>query len=52
MTDKELLEKIENINSRTVFLVGPEGMMKSVKKILLDIGVSNNRIFTERFSLK
>ena len=50
--DKELLEKIENINSRTVFLVGPEGMMKSVKKILLDIGVSNNRIFTERFSLK
>jgi len=26
--------------------------MTSVKKILLDIGVSNNRIFTERFSLK
>ncbi|KKQ84353.1 MAG: Oxidoreductase NAD-binding domain protein [Candidatus Woesebacteria bacterium GW2011_GWA1_38_8] len=50
--DAKLLKKIENISSRTVFLVGPEGMMTSVKKILLDIGVSNNRIFTERFSLK
>jgi 3-phenylpropionate/trans-cinnamate dioxygenase ferredoxin reductase subunit len=50
--DKNILKKVANLRKRKIFLVGPEPMMNSVQKDLLDLGVEKENIFSERFALR
>lgn len=47
-----LRQVIKNKKNAKVFLVGPPPMMESVQKDLRDLGISKDKIFTERFALK
>lgn len=49
---KEIVEKVLNpkvLKEANFFICGPAGYMKAVTNILLEKGVSKNRIFTEEF---
>jgi len=50
--DRKFLEKVGDIKSRTIFLVGPAQMIKDTKILLLAMGVSSEKIKTEQFVLR
>lgn len=51
--NKELLQRVvEDIPSKTYFMVGPEAMMDDIEEGLVTLGAHSNRIFTERFALR
>jgi predicted ferric reductase len=50
---RSVLEKhVERFHEGEFFLCGPPSMMKDVKKIIKDLGVSRKRIQTENFALR
>lgn len=51
--NKKILKKeVKDIKKRKVFLVGPAGFMKSVKKDLRALGVPDEHVFSEKFMLR
>jgi len=50
--DRSFLEKVKEIKSRKIFLVGPSQMIKDTKILLLAMGVSSEKIQTEQFALR
>jgi predicted ferric reductase len=50
---KEILEKeVPELNQATIFLVGPPPMMAAVEKVLVELNVNKDNVFTERFALR
>lgn len=41
---------VPDINSREAYICGPSGMMKSLKKQLINLGVNKSNIYYEKFS--
>lgn len=51
--DSEFLKKeVKDFNTPKFFICGPNAMMKSIEKLLLENGTPKEVIFTEKFSLK
>lgn len=46
-----LAREVPDINDRQIFICGPPSMMDSVTKSVIELGVSPDDIYTERFSL-
>ncbi len=51
--DKEMLEELTNHYPKTanLFICGPPGMMKQIRKDVIQVGFSSTRVYTEKFRL-
>jgi ferredoxin-NADP reductase len=43
---------VKDIKNNHIFICGPPGMMYGIEKQIRDMGISRNRIHTERFALR
>lgn len=47
-----ILDQVKDFNGTMFFICGPPGMMKSIKKQLVELGVPKRFIVSEEFSLQ
>lgn len=51
LTGEMLRAMVSDVGDRSVYLCGPPGMMRDVRKLVLSLGLPSSQVFTERFML-
>ncbi len=51
LTATKIAEWLPDLGSRSVYICGPPGMMKALRKQMNVLGIDNNKIHTEEFSM-